>query len=139
MQTTQPVNHTRRPLYARLGRLFLKILLGTFILLLPRIEVTVKRVPSAVVAMPFANVVNGRGKYLIPGLWDMHVHPREYEPDIAFPMFIATGVTGVRDAGTQVPLSTITQWKREIVAGTRVGPRYLVSGPQIDRDRAGPG
>ena len=74
-----------------------------------------------------ACVVEAWGKYLIPGLWDMHVHPTTYV-DVAYPLFIATGVTGVRDAGSDVPLETLAQWKQEIVAGTRVGPRLLVGG-----------
>ena len=39
-----------------------------------------------------AKVVDGRGKYLIPGLWDMHVHRTEYES--AYVMYLANGVTG---------------------------------------------
>jgi len=42
-----------------------------------------------------AQVVNGRGLYVIPGLWDMNVHVRE--TDRTFPLFIANGVLGVRD------------------------------------------
>ncbi len=75
-------------------------------------------------------VVNARGKYLIPGLWDMHVHPMKYI-DIAYPLLLSNGVTGVRDAGSSVPLATLGQWKREVAAGTRIGPRHLVSGPSI--------
>ncbi len=78
-----------------------------------------------------AYLVDARGKYLIPGLWDMHVHPKTYV-DIAYPLFIANGVTGVRDAGSDVPLATFAQWKREIATGARVGPRLLVSGPSVN-------
>src|SRR5882762_367875 len=39
-----------------------------------------------------AKVVDGRGKYLIPGLWDMHVHRTEYES--AYVKYLANGVTG---------------------------------------------
>ncbi len=49
-----------------------------------------------------ARVIDARGRYVIPGLWDMHVHPMEYV-DIAYPLFVANGVTGVRDAGSNVP------------------------------------
>jgi urease alpha subunit len=42
-----------------------------------------------------ALVVNASGKFLIPGLWDMHVH--EWNKEVFFPLFIANGVTGVRD------------------------------------------
>ena len=51
-----------------------------------------------------AQVVDGTGKFLIPGMWDMHVHsafgdwfPRGRE--VILPLFIANGVTGVRDMG----------------------------------------
>src|SRR5580658_7924449 len=54
-----------------------------------------------------ALVVDGRGKYLIPGLWDMHVHtvfgdwlPRNDK--IALPLFVANGITGVRDMGSDL-------------------------------------
>ncbi len=78
-----------------------------------------------------ARIINARGKYLIPGLWDMHVHPQAYA-DLTYPLFIANGVTGVRDAGSEVPLATLSQWKREIAAGTRVGPRLIVAGPALN-------
>ena len=82
------------------------------------------RVPSG------ARVIEARGQYLIPGLWDMHTHIHEYI-DIVSPLLIANGVTGVRDVGSSPPLATLGQWKREIAAGTRIGPRLLVSGPRI--------
>jgi len=79
--------------------------------------------------------VDGRGKFLIPGLWDMHVHmvfgnwfPRGRE--ITLPLFIANGVTGVRDMGGE--LDVLQQWRREISAGTLVGPRIVMSGPMLD-------
>jgi predicted amidohydrolase len=78
-----------------------------------------------------AQVVDARGKYLIPGLWDMHVHPRRLS-QLFYPLFIAYGVTGVRDAGNEVPLDTLARWKRAIAAGTRVGPRMIVAGPALD-------
>ncbi len=83
-----------------------------------------------------ARVVDARGKFLIPGLWDMHVHPYHYT-DIAYPLFIANGVTGVRDAGSGVPLAILAREKREIAGGHRVGPRLLISGPQINEADSG--
>jgi len=89
-----------------------------------------------------AKVVDARGKYLIPGLWDMHTHSRRYT-DFFYPLFIANGVTGIRDAWSEVPLDTLTMWRREIVAGTRIGPpRQLISGPALDEQQPcsrGPG
>src|SRR5665213_482969 len=45
-----------------------------------------------------ARIVNGRGRFLIPGLWDMHVH-LWYEQN-QLPVFLAFGVTGVQDMGS---------------------------------------
>jgi imidazolonepropionase-like amidohydrolase len=79
--------------------------------------------------------IDGRGKFLIPGLWDMHVHmvfgdwfPRGKE--VTLPLFIANGVTGVRDMGSE--LEVLQQWRKEISAGTLVGPRMVISGPMLD-------
>jgi imidazolonepropionase-like amidohydrolase len=58
---------------------------------------------------PKARIVDGRGKYLIPGLWDMHVHAVRIERiSPMFPMFVATGVLGIRDMG--VPIWTWRRW-----------------------------
>jgi hypothetical protein len=79
-----------------------------------------------------ARVVDARGKYLIPGLWDMHIHPLLYT-DFYYPLLLANGVTGIRDAASQIPLDTLIMWRREILAGTRVGPpRQILSGPALD-------
>src|SRR5881394_4120201 len=48
-----------------------------------------------------AQVVDAKGKYLIPGLWDMHVHTTA---DLPYPLLIANGITGIRDAWSYVPL-----------------------------------
>lgn len=79
--------------------------------------------------------VNGTGKYLIPGLADMHVHIvfGEWFPharEITLPLFIANGVTGVRDMGSD--LETLQQWRKEINGGTLPGPRIVMSGPMLD-------
>jgi hypothetical protein len=75
-----------------------------------------------------AQVVDARGKYLIPGLWDMHTHAMRYA-DFFYPLFIFNGVTGIRDASSSVPLDTQNLWRREILAGKLVGPpRQLLSG-----------
>src|SRR5437879_4035893 len=56
-----------------------------------------------------ARVIDAAGQYLIPGLWDMHVHSAfgDWFPggrDIILPLFIANGVTGVRDMGGDAPV-----------------------------------
>jgi imidazolonepropionase-like amidohydrolase len=82
-----------------------------------------------------AAVVNGSGKFLIPGLWDMHVHTvfGDWLPggkEIALPLFVANGVTGVRDMGGE--LEVLLQWRKEIEQGALVGPRMVISGPMLD-------
>ena len=60
------------------------------------------------------NLVDGTGKYLIPGLWDMHVHAVFAERiDSMFPMFVANGVLGIRDMGTSMPLPEIEQLRKD--------------------------
>ncbi len=79
-----------------------------------------------------ARIIDARGKYLIPGLWDMHTHPW-LQTNIFYPLFLANGVTGIRDASSEISLDTLTQWRREIQAGSRVGPpRVLFSGKAIN-------
>jgi imidazolonepropionase-like amidohydrolase len=82
-----------------------------------------------------ARVIDATGQYLIPGLWDMHVHSAfgDWFPggrDIILPLFIANGVTGVRDMGGDVPV--LMEWRKEIASGEIVGPRMVISGPMLD-------
>jgi len=79
--------------------------------------------------------VNGTGKYLIPGLWDMHVHMVfgdwfPHSKEITLPLFVANGITGVRDMGSE--LEVLQQWRKDISAGTLLGPRIVMSGPMLD-------
>ena len=75
-------------------------------------------------------MIDGRGKFLIPGLWDMHVHGFLYVfSDFVGPLMIANGVTGARDMGAYV--DTTLRWKGDIAAGREVGPR-LVAGVRVD-------
>ena len=82
-----------------------------------------------------ARVIDATGQYLIPGLWDMHVHSvfGDWFPggrDIILPLFIANGVTGVRDMGGEVP--ALMAWRKEIASGQLIGPRMVISGPMLD-------
>src|SRR5437899_1757707 len=72
-----------------------------------------------------ARVIDATGQYLIPGLWDMHVHSAfgDWFPggrDIILPLFIANGVTGVRDMGGDVPV--LLEWRKEIAHAQTIGP-----------------
>jgi cytosine/adenosine deaminase-related metal-dependent hydrolase len=94
-----------------------------------------------------AEVVEAAGRYLIPGLWDMHVHSVEAvdtanrtiaAQDWHFPLFLAYGVTGVRnmnDGTGDVRLELTNGIKRQLAEGTRRGPpRFLSAGPAVDGD-----
>ena len=82
-----------------------------------------------------ARVIDATGEYLIPGLWDMHVHSAfgDWFPggrDIILPLFIANGITGVRDMGGEA--AVLLEWRKEIADGAIVGPRMVISGPMLD-------
>jgi imidazolonepropionase-like amidohydrolase len=75
-----------------------------------------------------SHVIEGEGEYVIPGLWDMHVHLwfKEHQ----FPLYLAQGITGVRDMGSD--LERVKAWRREIAAGRLLGPHIETSGPMLD-------
>jgi len=75
-----------------------------------------------------AQVVDASGKFLIPGLWDMHVH--QWNKEAFFPLFIANGVIGVRDMFS--PLPPIKQWRADVKAGTTIGPQIVAAGIMVD-------
>lgn len=91
---------------------------------------------------PRTVVLDGTDRFLIPGLWDMHVHSStdEITRNILFPLYIANGVTGVRNmAGDcRVPCGPLAssaavtlERRRDVAAGRLVGPRTVTAGPII--------
>ena len=87
--------------------------------------------PAASAKIPDgARVIDGRGKFLMPGLWDMDVHGFVWVfSEFAGPLMIANGITGAREMGWHID-STL-RWRSDIAAGREVGPR-LVAGVRID-------
>src|SRR5437879_11886992 len=80
-------------------------------------------------APPGAQTIDGRGKFLIPGLVDMHVHVYtrdKWQPEL----FLAAGVTTVLDLGGQ--LSDLTAYRGAVASGARPGPRILFTGPMLE-------
>ena len=63
--------------------------------------------------------IDARGKYLIPGLWDMHVHGLwdSKRPATFFPLFLANGVTGVREMGGSMPAVDQVRWRNQVATG----------------------
>jgi len=81
-----------------------------------------------------ARILDATGKFLIPGLWDMHVHTLgKGWPESSFRAFIQNGVTGVRDMGSPLAaLDDVDRFRKQIEAGSLVGPRLVVAGPVVD-------
>lgn len=85
-----------------------------------------------------ARVVDGTGKFLIPGLWDMHIHSffGDWVPggrEVTLPLLLANGITGARDMGSDLDL--ILAARKDIVEGRLVGPRLVISGPMLDGEK----
>jgi len=82
-----------------------------------------------------ARVVDCRGKFLIPGLWDMHVHiagvsaDPSWSKDVLLPLLLANGIAGVRDMGGD--LNALLSWKRDVESGKLLGPHIIAAGPWL--------
>lgn len=80
--------------------------------------------------------IQAKGRYLIPGLWDMHVHfgggPDLIEENKALlPLYIAHGITSIRDASGDLP-EQVLQWRAQIRDGSLAGPQLFTSGAKIE-------
>ena len=80
--------------------------------------------------------VDANGRYLIPGLWDMHVHfgggPALIEENKALlPLYVAHGITTVRDASGDLP-EQVLSWRGQIAGGQLFGPQLFTSGAKIE-------
>lgn len=80
--------------------------------------------------------IDAAGKFAIPGLWDMHVHFGGGETLIEenrnlLPLYIAHGITAVRDAAGDLS-DSVLQWRAAIAAGELTGPTIFTSGPKIE-------
>jgi hypothetical protein len=74
-----------------------------------------------------AVILDGSGKFLIPALWDMHVHIEN--PDRDFPMFVANGILGVRNmAGVA---KDVFRWREDTASGRVLGPQIEACGPSL--------
>jgi imidazolonepropionase-like amidohydrolase len=74
-------------------------------------------------------VVPAPGKFLIPGMWDMHAH-MEMTGESFLPLYAASGVTGIRDMGSD--LDFILRLREATGSGRVVGPRIFAAGPILD-------
>lgn len=81
-----------------------------------------------------ARVVEGRGRFLIPGLWDAHVH-LSVADEATLGVLVANGVTSVRDMGGELDL--LDGWRARIERGELIGPRIFRAGPTVDGPKPG--
>ena len=87
-----------------------------------------------------AQRLDGRGRFLVPGLVDMHVHlfnnfSKRPPNDWAFPLFVAHGVTGVREMSSRPEaMAQVARWNAEVAAGTRIAPHVLAAGVVVRGD-----
>jgi imidazolonepropionase-like amidohydrolase len=92
-------------------------------------------IPSGALVPTAGQIVDARGEYLIPGLWDMHTHVYFDSTfadgsDLVLPLFLANGITGIRDMGSK--LDTVVEARDHVNAYGLFGPRMVVSGPMLD-------
>jgi imidazolonepropionase-like amidohydrolase len=98
----------------------------------------IARIVKASDATRAAATLDGTGMFVIPGLWDMHVHAYftndtarfHSTSEVMLPLFIVNGVTGVRDLGSNLEATLAA--RDSVAAHHLIGPRMLVSGPMLD-------
>lgn len=100
-------------------------------------KITALGAHGTVALPPGVRQVDARGKFLIPGLWDMHIHSWFGMSDyLHYPLYIANGITSVRDMGgcldQEAPFfacdASKRTWSARAEAGQAVGPRIVASG-----------
>jgi hypothetical protein len=93
--------------------------------------------PTSSLAVPArSHVIDAAGKYVMPGLWDMHAHLGAGGPatEIDMPLFLANGVTGLREMWSDCYLTSPDclaekrAWQRRVEDGELLGPRILALG-----------
>jgi hypothetical protein len=78
-------------------------------------------------------LLDASGRFLIPGLWDMHAHIRD--PERELPLLVANGVLGIRDMGGTA--ETIFALRERVASGALLGPRIIACGPIVDGPEPG--
>jgi len=80
--------------------------------------------------------INAAGKFVMPGLWDMHVHfgggPELIAENKALlPLYVAYGITTVRDCAADISASVL-EWRAAVAKGQLLGPTIYTSGPKLE-------
>jgi imidazolonepropionase-like amidohydrolase len=90
-------------------------------------QITLVGAASKIKIPKTARVIDGRDRFLIPGLWDMHLHSGGDQG--ALRNMLAWGITGARDMGGDVAL--LTKARSKIALGVWAGPRLMIAGPML--------
>ncbi|HEX4165275.1 MAG TPA: amidohydrolase family protein [Bryobacteraceae bacterium] len=85
--------------------------------------------PSSAKFPPGSRRIDGAGKFLIPGLWDSHVHLSKAGV-LSLSLFIANGITSVRDMGSN--FEEVAKWRSQVESGTVIGPHIKTSGQMLE-------
>lgn len=85
-------------------------------------------------------IIDGSGKYVVPGLWDMHAHPDDPEVwrmdpeaekrNLLMPLFVVNGVMGIRDMAGSIDV--IKTWRKQYESGELLVPKIVAGGPLLD-------
>ncbi len=80
--------------------------------------------------------LDAQGRYVLPGLWDMHVHfgggtDLVEENEALLPLYVAHGITTIRDCSGDIA-DEVLSWRTKIASGALLGPTLLSSGPKIE-------
>lgn len=94
--------------------------------------------PAAAIERRYAarQTVDASGRYVMPGLWDMHVHfgggPELVEENKnLLPVYVAYGITAVRDCAADIS-EAVFRWRDEVASGALLGPTIFTSGPKLE-------
>lgn len=89
--------------------------------------------PDDTVNLEGVKEIKATGKYLIPGLWDLHAHT--FAETEVFDLYLEAGITTIRDMGCPAECTRQLQRRREVSKrDPSAGPRMIIAGPMIDGD-----
>jgi len=83
---------------------------------------------------PHAVVVDATGQFVVPGFWDIHAHALWSNDQVQrmFDLFLANGVTAIRDMGSPLAVDETMLWRKKAADGVALGPRIFAAGKLID-------
>jgi hypothetical protein len=88
--------------------------------------------PSTVSGESRATIIDGTGKFMVPGLADMHVHLEHFQDPAILQQFLDFGITFVRNMDGRPYL---LEWRKKVSDGKLPGPEIYTAGPIIDGER----